>query len=601
MESKKDVKPNTAESFEERFKRMSSEYAAAREKDRQERSSRRAERAASAEERKSGGKAAAVSVSGDSVAIYKNHHVVSNYDKKIRSEGAIKRTARLIKGLKAAKAEADATLCCTAETRRAMYSAVFHDAWAPVCNTIENAADTLWGFLSSLGYDIYEILVFIANFFIRAWYYLGSVALFIWDKLWDFRLWADVHKRGIFQIFASTVSVIAIGLITISSMSAYEYSYYGRKLGIAKSTQEVYDVIELLGDKLSENVGASVDLDVERDIQFEKIYGFGLKIDNHDDILNTFTYMKDIRVEACAIFINGEQVAIVNQEETANQIIEKVRNHFIIKKEGYTFDTPEIREDIYIKEVNAVLADISNPDQVERLIETGSVKPVEPGKEEPMVTVSMTGTYTYTEKIAYGVRYVRNNNMYMGDISLVTAGTYGIKETKALVQFENGVEVSRVDQGSRVVSNPVDAVYYMGTKAIPERSGTGTWIFPLKPGYTVTSRFGYRNTGIPGATTNHKGVDLSCPMGTKIYAADGGVVTFSGRRGNLGLCVIINHGGLYETVYGHCSSLLVKIGDEVYQGQNIALVGRTGVASGPHLHFEVHYNGVPFDPLSLFK
>ena len=585
---------------------MSSEYSAAQEAKRRARAeekaamdSRRADERAAKRSRRSSA-AADIAISGDAVAIYRSRHKIASYHP-VRREGVYNRTKRLIKGLKEAKAKADSTIYCTAETRRAMYSAVLHDAWAPACNAVENAADTLWGFLSSLGYDISEILVMIANFFIKIWYYLGSIGLFIWDKLWDFRLWMDIHKKGVFQVFASAVSMMAIGLIMVSSMSAYEYSYYGRKLGITKSTQEVYDVIELLGDKLSENVGANVDLNVERDIQFEKIYGFGLKIDKHDDILNTLTYMKDIRVQAYAIFINGEQIAIVNQEETANEIIEKVKQYFVVPRDGYEFGEPTIKEDVFIKEVGAVLSDISNPDKVEHLIETGSVDDVEPGLEEPLVTVSVSAVQTYTQQIAYGVKYVRNADMYMGDIALVSAGKYGIREKTSLVEFENGIEVSRVDQGSKVVSNPVDAVYYMGTRNIPERSGTGTWIFPLKAGYTITSRFGYRNTGIPGASTYHEGVDLYVPVGTKIYAADGGVVTFAGVRGGLGRCVIINHGGLYETVYGHCSTLLVKVGDEVFQGQNIALSGRTGNTSGPHLHFEVRYNGKAFDPLTLYK
>ncbi len=589
-EKKTEAKLNKAESFEERFKRMSEEYAAAREARRQERASRRPSKSGDAQ------------VAGDAVVIYTSKHTVSQtYEKKLRGEGAINRTVRLVKGLKAAKLAADALPFCTAENRRQMYSDVFHDAWAPVCNAVENAADTLWGFLTSLGYDLAEIVVFIVNLLIKLWYYLGSAAIFVWDKIWDFRLWMDVHKKSVFQIFAGVVSAVAVVLILISSMSAYEYSYYGRKLGVTKSKQEVYDVIELLGDKLSENVGASVDLDVERDIQFEKIYGFGLKIDKHDDILNTLTYMKDIRVQAYAIVINGEQVAIVNQESTANDIMERVKAYFVKPIDGYEFGEATINEDVYVTEVGAVLADISNPSQVERLIETGSVNPVEEGQEKPLVTVSVEAVHRYTENIAFGVRYVSNNDMYMGDVRLVTEGQYGVRESTALVKFENGEEVSRVAQGTTVISNPVDAVYYRGTRDIPERSGTGTWIFPLKTGYTITSHFGHRNTGIAGASTYHEGVDLYVPIGTKIYAADGGSVVYSGYLGGLGYCVKIDHGGLYQTVYGHCSTLLVRVGDEVFQGQNIALSGRSGITSGPHLHFEARYNGVAFDPLTLFK
>ena len=133
------------------------------------------------------------------------------------------------------------------------------------------------------------------------------------------------------------------------------------------------------------------------------------------------------------------------------------------------------------------------------------------------------------------------------------------------------------------------------------RSGSGTWIFPLKTKYVVTDGFGARAVPIAGASSDHKGVDLSTAYGASIYAADGGIVTFSGYQGSYGRLVKIDHGGGYETWYAHCSELLVKVGEDVYQGKVIAKVGSSGRSTGPHLHFEVHYKGVAFDPLSLYK
>ncbi len=540
-------------------------------------------------------------MSSEAIAVYRLKNAIAHRKYRPRSEGAIKRTIRLVKGLKEARQKVKDLPCCTAENRRQLYSDVFRDAWAPVFNAMDNAADTLWGFLSSLGYDLLEILVFIVNIFIKIWYFLGSVFLFIWDKLWDLRLWFDLHKRAAFQIFAGVVSAIAMALVLISSMSAYQYSYYGRVLGTAKSTQEVYDVIELLGDKLSENAGANVDLDVERDIRFEKIYGFGLKIDSHDDILNTLTYMKDIRVEAYALIIDGKQVAVLDKEETAEEIMESVKASFLTPMDGYEYTESHVMNDVFIQPTNAVLSDIWNPQVVEKYIKTGSTVDVEESKYSPLITVSATTTHTYQLEIDYDKDYVNNEDMYMGDVRLVYEGQYGILENTAEVVFENGKEVSRVEKTSNVIKNPVNAVYFVGTRAIPERSGTGTWIFPIKSEYYISSYFGPRYTGIAGASTNHEGVDLACAYGTKIYAADGGVVTFAGWKRAEGYHVIINHGGLYETAYEHCSVLLVSIGDEVMQGQNIALVGRSGVASGPHLHFGVRYNGVAIDPLTLYK
>jgi murein DD-endopeptidase MepM/ murein hydrolase activator NlpD len=94
----------------------------------------------------------------------------------------------------------------------------------------------------------------------------------------------------------------------------------------------------------------------------------------------------------------------------------------------------------------------------------------------------------------------------------------------------------------------------------------------------------------------HYGMDMACKSGTRIGAADGGTVTFAGYKTSFGYVVEIDHGGNLSTLYAHCSKLHVKRGDKVYQGQHIADVGSTGRSTGPHLHFEVHKNGVPQNP-----
>ena len=117
----------------------------------------------------------------------------------------------------------------------------------------------------------------------------------------------------------------------------------------------------------------------------------------------------------------------------------------------------------------------------------------------------------------------------------------------------------------------------------------------------ITSRFGYRNTGIRGATRNHKGIDIACARGTPIYAADGGRVIFSGYKGAMGYVVIIDHNNGYVTYYEHNGSLLVSAGQTVYKGQQIAKAGRSGVASGVHCHFGIMYNGTYYNPLNYLS
>lgn len=109
---------------------------------------------------------------------------------------------------------------------------------------------------------------------------------------------------------------------------------------------------------------------------------------------------------------------------------------------------------------------------------------------------------------------------------------------------------------------------------------------------TVSSRFGVRG----GAT--HKGLDIAAPKGTPIYAAASGTVITSayGWNGGYGNYVVINHGNGINTAYGHCSSLVAKVGQTVNAGDLIAYVGNTGDSYGNHLHFEIRVNGVAQNP-----
>jgi murein DD-endopeptidase MepM/ murein hydrolase activator NlpD len=111
----------------------------------------------------------------------------------------------------------------------------------------------------------------------------------------------------------------------------------------------------------------------------------------------------------------------------------------------------------------------------------------------------------------------------------------------------------------------------------------------------LTSSFGLRG-GRP-----HEGVDLAARKGTSIYASEAGKVIHSGRLGDYGNVVIVKHAGHYRTVYAHASKTLVRKGQFVEKRQKIALVGRTGRATGSHLHFEIRRRESPRDPMLYLR
>ncbi len=113
----------------------------------------------------------------------------------------------------------------------------------------------------------------------------------------------------------------------------------------------------------------------------------------------------------------------------------------------------------------------------------------------------------------------------------------------------------------------------------------------------VTSPFGWRSSPFTGKREYHKGLDISCPLGTPIYAPAQGTITFVGLSGGYGRLIKISHGANISTRYGHLKMATVKKGQVVTRGELIGYAGSTGRSTGPHLHYEVRLGGVPVSPL----
>ena len=135
--------------------------------------------------------------------------------------------------------------------------------------------------------------------------------------------------------------------------------------------------------------------------------------------------------------------------------------------------------------------------------------------------------------------------------------------------------------------------------------GTGIFQWPLPQSYTITSWFGYREDPFTGEIAYHSGTDIAAPEGTPILAAADGTVTIANAidswGGGYGYHIKVNHNDTFDTLYAHCSSICVTVGQEVKQGEVIGYVGTTGNSTGNHLHFEVWQNGERTDALGYFK
>jgi murein DD-endopeptidase MepM/ murein hydrolase activator NlpD len=112
----------------------------------------------------------------------------------------------------------------------------------------------------------------------------------------------------------------------------------------------------------------------------------------------------------------------------------------------------------------------------------------------------------------------------------------------------------------------------------------------------LSSNFGYRTSPFTGRREFHRGIDIATPMGTPIVAPADGKITFVGRKGGFGRMIVIDHGHGIVTRYAHLNKCLVKRGVRVNRGDKIGLVGDSGRTTAPHLHYEVHVDGLVVNP-----
>lgn len=452
-------------------------------------------------------------------------------------------------------------------------------------------------------------------------------------KLHRLRHWADTNKKYIILAFSGVVALALIVIAGINWATAYEYAYNGKTLGVVKNQEDVTKILEIVSEQLSKEHSAEVYIDKDEDITFKRVWNFMDDTDSQQEVLRTLTYMQDMSVIGYRIVADGSMFGVVESEAMAKQILKEVEDSYAPPSESIKYEDVGFAENVVIEPYETKLGLLLSHDEMLYKILTGAEEQmthtvqsgetfseianmygisqadlqasnptVNPARLSigqeivltqavPLLTVQTVEVSTYIEYLDYETTYEDSASMYQGETSVKRAGKPGEREVKAKIVKNNGIEVAKLELSSEITQEPVAAIVVRGTKALPPKKGTGSFIYPVS-GYRLTSKFG------PRWGRMHYGIDLACSTGTKIRASDGGTVIFSGYSGSYGYVVKIDHGGGYVTVYAHCSKLYVKKGEAVYQGQHIANVGSTGRSTGPHCHFEIQYLGTPKNPLN---
>ena len=216
------------------------------------------------------------------------------------------------------------------------------------------------------------------------------------------------------------------------------------------------------------------------------------------------------------------------------------------------------------------------------------------GASVPFLQVKYTEKTTRQVDIPFSRKTEKNNSMTLGTTKVSQRGVKGLKEELVESVYIDGVLQKETVIQSTVLKEPVTEITQQGTvwNGTIIQGGNGKLIWPTGGGRV--------SRGFVGQYPAHNGVDIAGPIGTYIYAADSGVVTKALYTNvGYGIYCIVEHGG-YQTLYGHCSRLLVSVGQQVQQGQIIAYMGSTGNSTGPHLHFEVKRGNTRYDPYGWF-
>lgn len=455
------------------------------------------------------------------------------------------------------------------------------------------------------------------------------------QKLERFKRYSEDHKKGMLMVFAIAMMVVMGAAGVLNYCTAYEYSYNGQKLGLVKEKDDVLQITDLVQGALTEEKNMKIVIDAKDDITFHRKLALDeSQIDNSEQVLKRLTYMGDLKVKATGIYVDGKKIGAVQDRKTAEKALKDVADKYT--KEGDNIEVESVRflEKVDIKTANTDLEDLhSEEEMVDLLCTSGeketvhkvvagdtlhsiakkydvwedqlladnkgiNSKKLELGsniivkQQAPVLTYEVVEKITYDKVIEHKVEEQKSADIYEGMTETQQAGSDGLSEITARVTLQNGKKVEEEDLVTTVKEEPVTEVVLVGTKERPPTVGSGKYIWPLKDSFTQTSGFGSR------WGRQHKGIDLAVSVGTTVYAADGGTVVEAQYSGSYGNVVMIDHQNGQETRYAHNSKLLVKKGDKVYQGQPIAKSGNTGRSTGPHVHFEIRFNGEPRNPLN---
>lgn len=461
------------------------------------------------------------------------------------------------------------------------------------------------------------------------------------------------RRKPLIIATSSAVAVIGILIGTQQYVEAHTNSYYkvllnGQPIGEISDKQLVEQAIDAKSKQL-----ASAEMDVaytldDNQVSYEDVRAFNKTPDDQATLQALDNGLKSHPV-GVKLVVGGKTVAVVKNQKTADEILERVKTKFVPNAAAKTqvkalaYDTAQaadtasrvvksvsFAEDVTMIPTDVQLNQLDDPDDVYKKLTTGNPNKrtytvqkgdcigciaqktnvptaviyannpwieddeIKPGdvldltRNNPVLHVKSEEEVTEVEVIDPPVEIRKSDDIKLGQSKTVREGQNGKRQVTYRLVKNNGMMVEEQQIASKVLQPAVSTIILRGTKVIPSE-GSGDFAWPVS-GHSITSYMGERWGRM------HKGIDI---VGSKtIMAADNGTVEFVGQKTGYGNCIIINHNNGFKTLYGHLSKISVKEGQVVSKGDAIGIMGATGDATGVHLHFEVYLNGKLRNPTS---
>ncbi|MCI1693413.1 M23 family metallopeptidase [Aneurinibacillus aneurinilyticus] len=469
----------------------------------------------------------------------------------------------------------------------------------------------------------------------------------------------DKKKKGkvAFGILAGSLlasGTAAGGYVYQSNLTTlYHVSVDGKEIGVVNNL----DVIrKWLGDKLAaeKKKYPNLALGFQNDIMITEKQHYNGQGVRSSDILKKLAPIVHVEANAAQLVVNGQTIAYAKDQKTINEALYRLKASYNEKKPMHNLTAGvenvaagqakqsvsgishiTIKEKIQVEKKSVAPGQVLDevqlmnvlqkgvPEQKKHIVQDGenlwNIAPqyglkekellaMNPGLKEgtllqvgdkinvqalaPKITIVSKQETIENVVIPYKINAKPEPKKYRGDDTIVTEGKNGSKQVVYELVKENGKLVQKNPIQQKIIQQPVAKVIIRGTRVKPSR-GDGHFRMPSTG--IFSSPFGERWGRM------HAGIDIATPIGTPVYTSDNGRVAFVGTKSGYGKVMMVDHGNGYRTLYGHLDGFVAKPGDIVVKGEVIAKSGNTGRSTGPHLHFEIHKDGEPVNPMTYLR